>query len=347
MNSIDVVIIGAGQAGLAAAYYLQQAGVNYVVLGKEMRIGDSWRKRYHSLILFTPKWYSQLPGLPLEGNQSSYPSKDEIANYIERYAQQFQINVKLDTEVQSLTKDNNSFNLYTNRGIYTASNVIVATGPFHKPYLPSFTSRLDNGIHQLHTSQYLSPSDLKPGNVLIVGGGNSGAQIAVELSKDRDVTLSINRRLSFFPLQFYRKSIFWWLDKLGVLHASVDSTVGQWFRKKGDPVFGNELKKAIKRGAVQLKPKAEDVLDNKIVFADHSMLEVKNIVWATGYRANYSWISIPQAIDEDGKLRHIRGVSSVEGLYALGLPWQSHRGSALIGGVGKDAKYITSMITRK
>lgn len=347
MNSIDVVIIGAGQAGLAAAYYLQQAGVNYVVLGKEIRIGDPWRKRYNSLILFTPKWYSQLPGLPLEGNQSRYPSKDEIAYYMERYAQQFQINIKLETEVQSLTKENNSFSLHTNHGLYTASNVIIATGPFHKPFLPSFSSRLDDGIHQLHTSQYRSPFDLKPGNVLIVGGGNSGAQIAVELSKERDVTLSINRRLVFFPLQFCRKSIFWWLEKLKMLNAPVDSSVGQWFRKKGDPVFGYELKKAIKRGAVQLKPKAEAVLDNKIVFADHSMLDVKNIVWATGYRANYSWINIPQAIDEEGRLRHVRGVTSVEGLYALGLPWQSHRGSALIGGVGKDAEYITSMITRK
>lgn len=312
-----------------------------------MKIGDPWRQRYDSLILFTPRWYSQLPGLALEGNPDDYPTKDQVANYMERYAKQFQLNIELGTEVQSLTKEKNDFLLYTNRGLYIAQHVIVATGPFHTPFLPSFSSLLSDNIHQLHTSQYHRPSDLKPGAVLIVGGGNSGAQIAVELSKDRDVILSINRSLVFFPLQLLKKSIFWWLDKLGLLHASVESMIGQSLKKKGDPVFGLELKDAIKRGAVQIKPKAVTTRNNQIVFSDHSMLEVNNIVWATGYRADYRWINLPQALDDTGNLYHVRGITSVDGLYAVGPPWQSHRGSALIGGVTKDASYICGIITRK
>jgi len=343
----QVVIIGAGQAGLAAAYYLQQADIDYVVLGKEKRIGDSWRQRYDSLKLFTPRWYSQLPGLSLAGDPDQYPTKDDIADYLECYAKRFELNIELETDVYSLTRVEENFRLHTNRGLYVAQHVIIATGPFHTPSLPSFSSHISNDIRQLHSSQYRSPSDLKPGTVLIVGGGNSGAQIAVELSNKRDVILSINRRLVYFPLQLGKRSIFWWLDKLGLLHAPVEGTIGQLLKKKGDPIFGIELKKAIRQGAIQLKPKAVASHNNQIELADHSKLEVQNIIWATGYNANYSWINLPEAKDDAGNLNHVRGVTSVDGLYALGLPWQSHRGSALIGGVGKDARYICSLIIRK
>ncbi|MCM3633704.1 NAD(P)/FAD-dependent oxidoreductase [Paenibacillus camelliae] len=347
IQAYDVIIIGAGQAGLAAAYYMQQAGIRYVVLGKEKRIGDNWRQRYDSLILFTPRWYSQLPGLPLDGSPHQYPSKDEIADYLERYSVQFQLNIELDIGVESLTKEANQFLLDTSRGRLVAKQVIVATGPFHKPYLPTFSSEVDPDIYQLHTSQYRSPSDLKPGPVLIVGGGNSGAQLAVELSEDREVTLSTNRKLLFFPLQIGKRSIFWWLHRLGLLRASADSLFGRWLISKGDPVFGTELKQALMCGIVQLKPQTVAVHNGQIVFADQSKLHVKNIVWATGFRADYSWIKLPQVVDDAGKLLHVKGVTPVEGLYVLGLPWQSHRGSALIGGVGRDASYLYSVIASR
>lgn len=346
-NLYEAIIIGSGQAGLAAAYYLKEEGIDFLLLDSEQRIGDSWRRRYDSLTLFTPKRYSQLPGLFLDGEAEQFPAKDEIADYLERYAEHFQFAVQLDTKVVSLSKPDKHFLIETSKGSLFAKQVIVATGPFQRPNIPTYASQLDGSVLQLHTSQFHNSSDLQDGNVLIVGGGNSGAQLAVELAKERQVTLSVHRQPSFLPLHIWRKSIFWWLDKLGLLYAPTESLPARLLQKRGDPIFGLELQDAIKQGQISLKPGTFGSLKREMVFADQSRLEVSNVIWATGFRADYSWIKLPLSIGDKGLPDHTRGVTSIEGLYFVGLPWQSHRGSALLAGVGRDAQWISRILSSR
>jgi putative flavoprotein involved in K+ transport len=344
MRQVDVLIIGASQAGLAIGYQLKKTNKSYTIIGKENRIGDVWRNRYDSLVLFTPRWYSSLPGLALRGDQNGYATKDEIADYLEEYADLFELPVHLQTKVLSLKKLHNLFSVATNHGEYWAKKVVVSTGPFQKPAIPKISSVLSNQVYQVHTSQYLNPSQLKPGSVLVVGAGNSGAQIAVELSKDRDVYLSIGHKIKFFPLQSLGKSIFWWFDKFGILKANVNSKIGSFLSKQSDPIFGKELTNQVKQERVRLLPRTKSILDDIVTFENNNKISFDNVIWATGFRADYSWIQLPNITNNQGKPIHERGISSVEGLFFLGLPWQHTRGSALIGGVGDDAEYLAKQI---
>ncbi|WP_374719766.1 flavin-containing monooxygenase [Parageobacillus toebii] len=345
-HNVDVLVIGAGQAGVAMGYYLKQNNILFVIVGKEDRIGDVWRNRYDSLVLFTPRWFSSLPGMALMGDQNGYPTKDEIADYLEDYAQKYELPVHLNTEVISLHKENGTFKVTTNNGNYVAEKVVVATGPFQKPYIPPFADNLSDKVYQVHTSRYLNPSQLQEGAVLVVGAGNSGAQIAVELSKNREVYLSVGHKMKFFPLEIMGKSIFWWFKKLGLLNANINGLLGYFISKQDDPIFGKELKYLIQEGKIKVKPRTESISEDIIYFADNSQIQVQNVIWATGFYSDYSWIQIPNVLDHRGRPLHQRGVTSVKGLYFLGLPWQYRRGSALIGGVGDDAEYLINDILK-
>jgi putative flavoprotein involved in K+ transport len=345
-TEIDVLVIGSSQAGLAIGYYLKKNNKSFAIVGKETRIGDIWRNRYDSLILFTPRRYSSLPGMSSRGDPNGFATKDEIADYLEAYAHEYELPVQLETEVLSLKKESEDFIVHTNRGKYASKQVVIATGPFQKPFIPPFANRLSSDVFQVHSSRYVNPSQLQNGPVLVVGAGNSGAQIAVELARDRDVIISVGHRLKFFPLQAMGKSIFWWFDTLGILHADVNSRAGRYLSKQSDPIFGKELKYAIHNGKMTLKPTTQDVIGNTFTFADGSQAEVKNVIWATGFHPDYSWIQIEGVLNSLGKPIHQRGITHVEGLYFLGLPWQYRRGSALIGGVGADADYLINNIVR-
>lgn len=340
----DVLVIGAGQAGLAMGYYLKQANVSFILLDQGREIGETWRKRYDSLTLFTPRMYSSLPGLSLKGEPNQYPTKDEISDYLDRYAKEFSLPVKLNTSVNKLEKEKEGFVLSTNHGEYRSKNVIVATGPFQNPFIPAFSKHLSKDVLQLHSSQYKNPAQLLNGPTLVVGGGSSGAQIAVELSGDRDVYLSVGHTPTFLPQDIGNKSIFWWFDKLGILKANVHSRLGQIIKNRPDPIFGFELKTQLRKGRIQQKPRAISAQKDAILFEDHTEAVVKNVIWSTGFKVDYSWISIPSLVDEKGLPKHSRGVSPVEGLYFLGLRWQYRRGSALLQGVGSDASYLASKI---
>lgn len=343
-QNVDVLVIGAGQAGLAMGYYLKQHDILFAIVGKENRIGDVWRNRYDSLVLFTPRSFSSLPGMVLKGDPNGYPTKDEIADYLEDYAQKFELPIHLNTEVISLQKENEIFKVTTNHRRYMANKVVIATGPFQKPYLPPFAESLYDQVYQVHTSGYLNPSQLQDGSVLVVGAGNSGAQIAVELSEDREVYLSVGHKMRFLPLEIMGKSIFWWFQKIGLLDVHINSPLGRLISKQSDPIFGKELKHLLQEGKIKMKPKTESVSGDVISFADNSQIQVQNVIWATGFYFDYSWIQIPNVLDHRGKPVHQRGVTPVKGLYFLGLPWQFRRGSALIGGVGADAEYLINDI---
>lgn len=341
-TTLDVLVIGAGQAGLAAGYFLKQQGVSFAILDKGEEAGDVWRNRYDSLVLFTPRWYSSLPGLPLPGDANGYATKDEVADYLKRYAAEFSLPVHLKTEVFRLEKTADGFTAVTNRGDMQAKQVIAATGAFQKPMIPRFADDLPERIRAMHTSSYRNASQLQEGSVLIVGGGNSGAQIAVELAApgNREVFLSLGHPMKFFPLELFGKSVFWWGKKTGFLDASLRSIIGAWLQKQKDPIFGTELKTLIHQGKVITKPRTIGWKDGAFAFEDGTTLTVQNVIWATGFVSDYSWIQIPGALDTAGHPIQSRGVSPVPGLYYLGLPWMNSRGSALIGGVGADAEKL-------
>lgn len=347
MKKYHTVVIGAGQAGLASGYYLKQLKQSFLILDKADEIGQKWSERYDSLLLFTSRMFSSLPGLNMKGEANGFPAKNEVSNYLKVYAANFDLPVQLYTEVVNVRKENNYFIIKTNQGDYEAANVIIATGPFQIPRIPNFSQELSPDIPQLHSSQYKNPAELRAGNVLVVGGGNSGAQIAVELSKTRETYLSISQKIKFMPLKIGTKSIFWWFDKLGILKASYESWIGRKLRENGDPIFGFELKTAIKQGQIIQKSRSVYGEGSIIQFQDKSTLKVQNIIWATGFVSEYSWLNIDGVLDDQGRPKHTRGKTQIPGLYFLGLPWQFRRGSALFQGVGYDAHYLAELIKKR
>ncbi|WP_018932981.1 flavin-containing monooxygenase [Gracilibacillus lacisalsi] len=343
----DTIVVGAGQAGLSVGYYLKNTDQNFLLLDKGNEIGEKWKERYDSLVLFTPRMYSSLPGLPLRGDKQGFPSKNEIVSYLKDYVAHFHLPVQLNEAVKSVVKVENNFLIETNKGTYKAKNLVVATGPFQTPYIPKFSKNLSPTINQFHSENYQNSNQLLDGNVVVVGGGNSGAQIAVELSKERETYLAISKKLSYLPLTISNKSIFWWFNKLGILSAKNNSLLGKFIQKKGDPIFGLDLKQAIKKNKVKVKSRVVAANKNVLVFQDNSTLEVNNIIWATGFKSEYPWLRIEGVLDKEGQVIHERGESTIKGLYFIGLPWQFRRGSALLQGVGYDAAYIVRKISER
>jgi putative flavoprotein involved in K+ transport len=338
----DVVVIGAGQAGLAMGYFLKQQGRMFVILEAADSIGSAWRDRWESLRLFTPRRYSGLPGLPFPGEPEGYPDRDEVIAYLERYAERFELPIELNSPVRRLTRENGEFVLEVDGRRITAEQVVVATGPFQKPFIPELASRLEPDVFQAHSTGYRKPSDVPEGTLLVVGGGNTGFQIAEELSSTRRVVLAIGSRQTPLPQRLLGRDLFWWLTKTRLFNTTVESRLGRRLRTR-ETLIGSSPRKLRRGYGVELKPRVVDADGRTVRFEDGSELEVDAIIWATGYRPDYSWIDLP-AFDSDGRLRHRRGVSDVPGLYFLGLTWQHTRGSALIGWVKDDAEFIAEQI---
>jgi putative flavoprotein involved in K+ transport len=338
----EVVVIGAGQAGLAIGYFLKRQGRNFVILEAADSIGSAWRDRWESLRLFTPRRYSGLPGLPFPGDSEGYPDRDEVIAYLERYAETFELPIELNSLVRRLTRENGQFVLEVDGRRITAEQVVVATGPFQKPFIPEVASRLEPEVFQPHSTGYRKPSDVPEGTVLVGGGGNTGFQIAEELSNTRRVVLAIGSRQTPLPQRLLGRDLFWWLTKTRLFNTTVESRLGRKLRNR-ETLIGSSPRKLRRSYGVELKPRVVDAEGRTVRFEDGSELEVDAVIWATGYRPDYSWIDLP-VFDADRRLRHRRGVTDVPGLYFLGLTWQHTRGSALIGWVKDDAEFIAERI---
>ncbi|WP_236414082.1 NAD(P)/FAD-dependent oxidoreductase [Paenibacillus sp. JJ-223] len=345
----DVLVVGAGQAGLATGYYLKEAGVNYLMIDAGSSIGDSWRNRYDSLQLFTPREYDALPGMQLRGHKNTLPSKNEIADYLEDYAAFFKLPVVLNVLARRLWKKDGIFCLETTKGLFEARSIVIATGPFHRANIPDFSKQLPENVIQFHSSEYKNPLQLSPGSTLVVGGGNSGAQIAAEIAlhAKQSVAISISGTIKYKPLYIMKRSIFWYFEKLGILRAGADTLRGAWLRKQPEYVYGYDLKKLVHKGKVRVYPRTLHVEGQRVIFEDRNELVVDNVIWATGFKQNYaSWMDIEGALNSNGEAVHNEGVSPIDGLYFVGLPWQTARGSALIGWVKYDAERIVSHIKK-
>ncbi|WP_088104089.1 flavin-containing monooxygenase [Halalkalibacter urbisdiaboli] len=340
----DVIVIGAGQAGIVTGYYLRKLDKHFLILDKNKEIGDSWAKRYDSLTLFTPRAYSSLPEISLPGDKDGYPNKDEIANYLKNYVETFSLPVLMKTEVLSVRQVKmNQFMVVTNKGEYLSRNIVIATGPFQKPSIPDIQTKLSKEVVQLHSDEYKNSTQLKPGKTLIVGAGNSGVQIATELCEEFDVYLSVGKKNKNLPHKIFNKSIFWWFDVLGLSKATVKSPIGKVL-KRNDPIIGKEYKPYVKSGKIKLKRRLKSFSDNRAIFENGEECIADNVIWATGFEFDYSWLHVKNILDKNNKPIHERGCTKVPGIYFVGLPWQHTRGSALITGVSQDAEYITRVM---
>jgi len=337
------VIIGGGQAGLAAAWHLTRRGMRPVVLEASSRLGESWRSRWDSLRLFSPAQYDALPGMPFPAGTDTYPAKDPVGDYLERYAAESGLVVRLNSRVTGLSRLGEAFEVRTANDVLRTSRVVVATGPFQRPFVPAVGQKLDASVTQLHSADYRNPQALPDGPALVVGGGNSGLQIALELVAGREVHISVGENPPTLPQRIARRDLFWWLTRTGLLSVPATSRLGRRMQSRGEFVIGTR-RRALKRAGVQFRPRLVDADGHTVRFADDTTLDVPVIVWATGYRSDYSWIQIPSVV-KDSRVVHRRGVTDVPGLYFIGLSWQHTRGSALLGFVGADAAYLADHIT--
>jgi putative flavoprotein involved in K+ transport len=314
-----------------------------VVLERASELAPAWRERWDSLTLFTPRRYSALPGLPFPGDPDGYPTRDEVIRYLERYAETFELPVELNSEVENLDEgDAGRLRLAVGERMFIADQVVVATGPFQTPYVPKLREKLADDLFQTHAVGYRKPGDVPTGTVLVVGGGNTGFQIAKELSATHKAVLSIGSQQKPLPQRVLGRDLFWWLTKTRLLNKTLESRLGRKLSTR-DTLIGSSPRELTKTYGVELKPRLVDAEGRRARFEDGSELEVDTIIWATGYRPDYSSIKLP-IFDEDGRLRHRRGVTEIPGLYFLGLTWQHTRGSALIGFIKDDAEFVAEKI---
>jgi putative flavoprotein involved in K+ transport len=341
-NPFDVVVVGAGQAGLAIGHFLKRQDRRFMIV-EAAAVGAAWRTRWDSLVLFTPRRYDSLPGLTFPGDPDGYPTRDEVIAYLDRYSTTFELPVELNSPVRSLDRNDGNFVLDLEGRSIAAEQVVVATGPFQAPRLPKLADQLGSDVFQIHSTAYRNASQIPNGTGLVVGGGNTGFQIAKELSSTHQVHLAVGSRQMPLPQTILGRDLFWWLTKVGLLNKTVDSRIGQRLRER-ETLIGSSPRELRRRYGVDLKPRALSASGRTVTFADGSDLEVDSVIWATGYRPDYSWISLPVLDPTTGQARHRRGVTDVPGLYFLGLTWQYTRGSALVGWVKDDAEFIAGQI---
>lgn len=339
---LDVAVIGGGQAGLAIGRLLALRGRRVAIFEAGPTVGSAWRGRWDSLVLFTSRRYDALPGMPFPGDPDGYPGRDEVIAYLESYARGLPLPVVTDHPIRSLrAREGGGFILAGDRDHVEAGQVVIATGPFQAPYTPPFASGLAPDVAQMHSTAYRRPDDLPPGRVLVVGGGNTGFQIAKDLAPSRRVTLAIGTRQTPLPQRVLGRDLFWWLTRTGLISKTVDSRIGRRMRGR-DTLIGSS-RRQLGRLGVTVRPRAVGATGGTVTFADGAAEDPDAVVWATGFRPDHSWIDLP-VLDGNGALRHRRGVTDVPGLYFLGLSWQHTRGSALLGFVEDDAEFIAERI---
>lgn len=353
----DTVVIGGSQSGLAVGYHLRQRGLPFVIVDAHERVGDAWRKRWDSLRLFTPAKYDGLPGKRFPAPRSHHPSKDEVADYLESYAREFELPVRTGVKAERVSRVGDRFEVVCGEDRLLADNVVVATGAYHNPRIPPFADQLDDEIVQLHSSEYRNPSQLQPGGVLVVGAGNSGAEISMDLSRNHRTWLSgpdtgqePTSTSGTLPDRLLTPLIWFAANRVIKVTNPIGRKVRDHFLNppRGIPLPRGRREK-IEAAGIERVPRTVGVEDGAPVVEGGRVLDVRNVVWCTGFRADFSWIDLPIPIaDEYGQPEQERGVVPSEpGLYFMGLLFQYTLSSALVGGVGRDAEYIVEHLMER
>jgi len=342
-RSVHVLIIGAGQAGLGVAYWLRRITGLEVQIIERAAVGNSWLERWDSLRLFTPRRFSSLPGMRFPAGEG-FPTKLEVAEYLRCYAERFRLPVETGHEVRRLRQSGGVFCAETNRDDIRARHVVLAGGPFARPYLPPASRNLDDAVFQLHSRDYRRPADIPEGEVVVVGG-NSAAQLAVELGHTHPVTMVSPRPPWFLPTTLLGVDLYWWLYLTGTLNARTSAPVSRYVRGRGDAIIGTDLRRQVQAGRIRLlTQRVIGATGRNLALADRSHVPAPNVLWCTGYRADLEWMDLPGALDASGKPVHRRGASPVPGLHWMGLPWQTRLNSSIIGGVDRDAHTTATRI---
>jgi putative flavoprotein involved in K+ transport len=341
-DDLGVIVVGGGQAGLAIGYFLAQQGRKFAILEAAEEPAATWRARWDSLKLFTPAHYSSLPGLPFPGDPDSYPGRDDVVAYLTEYARHFALPVVLGSRVGAIRRAEDRYRVEVEDRSYAADQVVIATGPFQVPFVPAIADDLGQDVFQLHSTRYRVPSDLPDGPVLVVGGGNTGFQIAEELSATREVHLSIGSRQTPLPQRILGRDLFWYLEKTGLIRKSTETRIGRRLEGR-DTLIGSNPRTLHKRHGVRLHKRAVGASGRTVRLSDGTELDVSAVIWATGFRNDHSWIDAP-IFDDRHRVVHRHGVTDSPGLYFLGLTWQHTRGSALIGWVADDAADLAEAI---
>jgi putative flavoprotein involved in K+ transport len=338
----EAVVVGGSQAGLAIGYFLAQQGRDFTILEAAREPAATWRQRWESLRLFTSARYDALPGLAFPGDPDRYPGKDEVADYLTDYARRFELPLELGSRVSSVSRSNGAYLVELGERAIEAEQVVIATGPFQVPFVPPIAEGMGPEVVQMHSAAYRSPDDIPDGRVLVVGGGNTGYQIAEELSTSREVHISIGSPQKPLPQRILGRDLFWYLDKTGLIRKAKDTRIGRRMQANEDTLIGS-TPRGLRRCGVEFHPRAVDATGSTVAFSDRSEVDVRTVIWATGFRLDHSWIDVP-VFDAQGGVVHDRGVTASPGLYFIGLPWQHTRGSALLGFVKDDAEYLAQQI---
>jgi putative flavoprotein involved in K+ transport len=354
VESYDTIVVGGGQAGLTVGYHLKRRGQSFVVLDANERVGDSWRSRWDSLRLYSPASRDGLAGMPFPGHGASYPTKDEMGDYLEAYAARFELPVRSGTAVESLTRLNGRYVVASDDARLEAENVVVATGVFQAPYTPEFASELDPRITQLHSSEYRNPSQLQAGPVLVVGASHSGSDIAHEAAASHDVVLSGTDTGQLpVPIESRRGRMGFRLLLLAGTHVlNVDTPLGRKMRPHvrhgGGPLLRYRRKDLLAAGVERVLARTAGVERGLPVLDDGRVLDVRNVVWCTGFRPDFGWIRVPFEVGDDGYPVQYRGTAaSAPGLYFVGLPFLHSFASMLIAGTGRDAERVARHIAQE
>ncbi|MCC8467035.1 NAD(P)-binding domain-containing protein [Photorhabdus bodei] len=350
MMKMDCLIVGAGQAGLSLAAILAAKNINVCILEREARIGDVWRRRPDNMLLFTSRGMTQLHGLPFPGIKEGYPDKNEVADYLERYASHHNLAIHTQTEVVEVKHDTDGYRVKTKDGkVFHAPCLVNATGANQLVDIPALAERFSTDIQQITADQYREPKQIKTGSrVAVVGDGASGRQIAKDLAATAEVTLFCGSSRPLLPNRILGKDIFWWLSKSGLLFANYYSLVGKIMRRRNPIPCGDLKNHRLAAWGIKIANRLVDIKDNKLCDSSGNQYEVDTVIWCLGYKDDTAWLTLPGAVDANGfvcKNGHAEGGKTpYPGLFIVGRKWLSSRGSELMLGAYKDTCRVAKWV---
>jgi putative flavoprotein involved in K+ transport len=355
VERFETIIVGGGQAGLAAGYHLTRQDRSCVILDASERVGDAWRKRWPSLRLYSPARYDGLPGMDFPAPRHSYPSASEMADYLEAYARRFELPVRSGVRVERLARDGDVYAVTAGDRRFEADNVVVATGTYVAPRVPDFAADLDPGILQLHSSDYRSPAQLREGAVLVVGAAHSGSDIAYEVALAGHETILSGRDTGQLPVPIESRRARTMLPVLRFVWTrvlTVDTPIGRKARPKirahGGPLLRHRRPDLAAAGVERVVERTAGVQDGLPVLEGGRVVDVANVIWCTGFKPDWTWIDVPFELEDGHYPRQYRGVvDSAPGLYFLGLKFLHSFASMLILGAGPEAEHVAKHIVAR
>jgi len=344
----NTIIIGAGQSGLVTGYFLKQLKIDFLIIDEAAEIGEVWDKRWNSLKLFTPSQYNGLPGFPFPAKRGTFPTKGEMASYLKKYATRFDLPVQLQTRVTSVRQLNDMYEVMAGEKRFTCKNLIIAIGSHQVPRIPCISNSLAPSIFSIHSSQYKSPALVPGASVLVVGAGASGVQISIDLSKTHKVYLSGKPTFHIpdFVFRYFGRFYWWFINNILTVKTPMGRNARKSVLKGGGPLI-NVSMKDVEAAGIERLPRLTGIENGLPKFEDGKTINVDSIIWATGFRPDFSWMDRMIMMDELGWPRTNRGVAiNCDRLYFVGMIFQFGLTSAIIGGVGRDAEYVATHIAR-